>query len=80
MAPAECGKGTVEKPEAEPGNLCVYTTLLEGVPNEYANTIFITDSGLPRGEQGAGTTGANLRLYAESTPVSAEGTWAVTAK
>jgi hypothetical protein len=72
---AEC-PGSVEAPEAEPGDLCVYAKILgllptSGVihnPNEKFST------------SGAGSAGAFLTLVPENTEGGfAYGTWAVTA-
>jgi hypothetical protein len=68
----EC-PGTVEKPEANPGNLCVYTG--ENVENHVE---FVT-IGKPYGlHEGAGTSGALLDMGASELPAVAYGTWAVT--
>jgi hypothetical protein len=79
-----CYTGTAAKPEAEPGNLCVYTTHL--FPADQTSEIPLSfDSGT--GQEGAGTTGANLFFFiskyeggtGEGT-AEGVGTWAVTAK
>jgi hypothetical protein len=68
----EC-PGTVEKPEANPGNLCVYTG--ENLENHVE---FVT-IGKPYGiHEGAGTSGALLDMVASELPGLAYGTWAVT--
>jgi hypothetical protein len=75
-----CGEGTAEKPEAEPGNLCVFTS--EASPEIEPGTVHISDTGLPNRKEGAGTTGANLRYNVKEAPgglALGEGTWAVTA-
>ncbi len=72
-----CGNGTAEKPEAEPGNLCVYTAANEPtIPGES-----IKDSGL-EGTVGAGVNGAFLVVFVETFEggtAQGNGTWAVTA-
>jgi hypothetical protein len=71
--------GTAAKPEALPGNLCVFETEALG-HNAGLNPVGILN---PTGGLGASTTGAEL-AYGTVTPktvgeeVSAEGTWAVT--
>jgi len=74
-------KGTAQKPEAEPGNLCVF----EGeAPLGYKGGLKHYVPVNPAGGE-LGTTGAEL-LFTTDTPTtvgeeeSAEGTWAVTAK
>jgi hypothetical protein len=76
-----CGKGTAEKPEAEPGNLCIYTG--EAEPGIILpENVHINDPALTGGKEGAGATGANLKIYIEEAPgglANAVGTWAVSA-
>ncbi len=70
-----CGGGTVEKPTAEPGNLCIYIKELEGADEEflYENPANATS--------GAGTTGIVLGIpMKEGTGGEGRGTWAVTAE
>ncbi len=65
--------GSIEKPEAVSGNLCIYGT--DGTSTG-AFELQITG---PAGGGGAGTTGAVLGLYVnEAREPYAEGTWAVT--
>jgi hypothetical protein len=79
-APAGCTGGSVSKPVAEPGNLCVYVGETEGaLPQENGA---IRDPELPRPhdlEAGAGAGGAILQLIDVATGTGAWGTWAVTA-
>lgn len=79
--------GSVAKPEAEPGNLCVYETLATGVEKEgpIAKALIFDPSvslshGVPN--HGAGTSGAVVYLSKEGTgePPFGYGTWAVTEK
>jgi Collagen triple helix repeat (20 copies) len=75
---AGCGSGTAEKPEAEPGNLCVYTA--DNAPAIPGEGIF--DSGLGEGTGGAGANGAYLVIHVETFAggsAQGNGTWAVTA-
>ncbi len=74
-----CGDGSVNKPEAEPGNLCVYSGA-EELQIAPENT-FITPAGVNLREQGAGATGAILRVFVKSGQAGefGVGTWAVTA-
>ncbi len=77
-----CGTGSAAKPEAEPGNLCVYSTLLEG-PGFRPEHIIIVDPALHGHLQGAGASGATLQFQVPGNleeSDTAEGTWAVTAK
>jgi hypothetical protein len=80
----EC-KGSAAKPEAAPGNLCVYEVpaILGGKTYLTAPEIFNSSSQLILGEKGAGTTGAALDFGAsEGGPAGSaigDGTWAVTA-
>ncbi len=75
-----CGKGTAESPEAEPGNLCVYTNYAPAFDSADVEIIDPEVSGRPIG---AGTTGANLKVgigSPSSESVRGEGTWAVSAE
>jgi hypothetical protein len=68
---------SVSKPEAEPGNLCIFSD--EGSFNAGAIEAQSPETAVP----GAGTTGATLQIQeaAEGLPlIKAEGTWAVTAE
>jgi hypothetical protein len=70
----------VSKPEAEPGNLCVFVSEADNVLNSY---ITKPDEGVLGGGNGsASTMGAVVVSLAETheEPVLAFGTWAVTAK
>jgi Collagen triple helix repeat (20 copies) len=82
-------QGTPEKPEAEPGLLCVYEgpSLLPGGNKGLVATNLVIQTG--KASEGAGTTGGEL-LYSTTAPpepeefkpgeeVSVHGTWAVTA-
>jgi hypothetical protein len=73
-------KGTVEKPTAEPGNLCIYTA-------EVTRVLITTESiGPPAASPftsiGTGTVGAVLNVDVEeaSSEAGGKGTWAVTAE
>jgi hypothetical protein len=74
-----CGEGSVKKPEAEPGNLCVYggAEEMQIAPED----VLITPAGVNLREQGAGATGAILRVLVLSGQAGGfgVGTWAVTA-
>ncbi len=89
--PEGCGKGSAAKPEAEPGDLCVYTTSWEGThglletKEHVEENIRISDPALESSPTGAGATGAVIHFFvphgaAESGFGSVVGTWAVTAK
>jgi hypothetical protein len=70
-----CGEGSAEKPEAEPGNFCVYAGREEHIDS---NSIVIKNPG--DNEAGVGTTGAyGVFKITESEEGYAHGTWAVTA-
>ena len=76
-----CGEGSAAKPEAEPGNLCVYTAENESKFN--APSVLIRDPGL-HSSPGAGATGAVLGIPVEAGGAGgglgyAYGPWAVTA-
>jgi hypothetical protein len=76
--PQGCKGGTVEKPTAEPGNLCIYRS-------EYQNNvIFVGELNPANGRGGqASTSGAGLELVPEKEEgeaMIALGTWAVTEK
>ena len=73
-----CGEGSAAKPEAEPGNLCVYITESETIDASYMSA---KDPALFR-EEGVGATGFVLSLQVPSggANVASLGTWAVTAK
>jgi hypothetical protein len=73
--PAGC-KGTVEKPEAEPGNLCVFES-----ENENVEYIYASNPAGPLSLESASAYGSNLLIFpkAPSSPVELWGTWAVTA-
>jgi len=88
--------GSAAAPTAEPGNLCVYETQSDGFEEtENASGIVKTPLVLPpnftastlfKGEVGAGTTGAIVRINSpiainpeEEAALSAYGSWAVTA-
>jgi hypothetical protein len=74
--------GTVEKPTAEPGNLCVYTKQVSGVIG--VDTEIFSDSFVPKialGHAGAGTSGAVIIFHVEKEETgSGWGSWAVTEK
>jgi Collagen triple helix repeat (20 copies) len=78
IAPDPACPGTVEKPTAEPGNLCVYPGVAANIKLEQ----IVKPYGL--NEKGAGTTGANLVIIANTEPpvplFYSNGTWAVTAE
>jgi hypothetical protein len=76
-----CDTGTAEKPEAEPGNLCVYVSVFQ--PTVLSSEPPLSfDPGL--NAEGAGTTGASLFFFLEGHyeggTADGSGTWAVTAK
>lgn len=76
--------GEVERPTAQPGDLCVYQGYAENVllENGLAKEASITNAGEGpiSAPPGAGVSGAILELEPEvsTTPVYASGTWAVT--
>jgi hypothetical protein len=77
-----CGEGSAAKPEAEPGNLCIYTGV-EEIPSFKAEQILITDPALSGRVTGAGATGAVMGLFVPGSleeTGNAEGTWAVSAQ
>jgi hypothetical protein len=85
--PVQAGKlaqtacpGSAAKPEATPGNLCVY----EASANHAVGTSSsITAPGGNTSSEGAGLAGALMQVFiggGENQPGSAEGTWAVTAE
>jgi hypothetical protein len=63
----------VGKPEAEPGNLCVYENFLSE-----ASFVEFEDAEDPAVANGAGSIGALLEIAAKAGGLRA-GTWAVTA-
>jgi hypothetical protein len=70
----ECEGGTVEKPIAKPGNLCIY----QGTEDENVNDEFGFRN--PGGSQSIGTSGIVLSITTTSPEGGeATGTWAVTA-
>ncbi len=76
-----CGTGSAAKPEAEPGNLCVYVAASE-VKGFEISELTSRDPALGGSQAGAGATGASLVFgvpagFAESG--YAYGTWAVSA-
>lgn len=80
-----CGAGSGAKPEAEPGNVCVYATNggQNGVPITSSQVQF-KDPSFSGGELGAGATGALLYIevptgFVGGTAEGAAGTWAVSA-
>lgn len=76
--PTEC-EGTPEKPEAEPGSLCVYEDFFS--QHITGGIIFNPGSSSP-GKAGAGPTGADVKVMvkgAEGEAGSGTGTWIVTA-
>jgi hypothetical protein len=97
VVPTKCGSaltpaGTVAKPAAAPGNLCVYVAKLPAVTEEHATSTVIVD---PSDEceffgcltvasgPGAGTGPSGALLWLEGSEAHSEtkgwGTWAVTA-
>jgi len=78
--PAEC-PGSATDPKAEPGNLCVYTTLFSGTTS--LTVPHFIDSGFSFGgieNEGVNRAGALLFFaLAEGAAALAYGTWAVTA-
>jgi hypothetical protein len=69
----EC-HGTVEDPTAEPGNLCIYTDVLEKLETA-SNAI----SNPATGTEGASQVGAAAQFIPTETGGSGSGTWAVAA-
>jgi hypothetical protein len=76
--PTEC-LGKVEKPEAKPGNFCVYTGHMpeEGLTPYSQPIVKPSSGGSP--EEGTATSGALLYFAESEPPKGAYGTWAVTA-
>jgi hypothetical protein len=70
-------QGTVEKPAAAPGNLCIYGGVEkgEGPPIESGDI----QNPATASSGGASTTGAKLDLFIIGLAAEASGTWAVTA-
>jgi hypothetical protein len=68
----------VAKPQAEPGNLCVFSN--EAVAN--VSEVAVEPPDNASGEAEAGTSGAIIAVKPETKgePVLASGTWAVTSK
>ncbi len=73
-----CGEGSATKPEAEPGNLCIFVGQ-ESSGFNIQSSLKIHPPALR--EEGAGATGASLSIEVPSGGAndSATGTWAVTA-
>jgi len=63
------------KPEAEPGNLCLFISSAEGLSGITPKSLESTT-----GAEGAGRTGSVLYLVTTAKELHADGTWAVTAK
>jgi hypothetical protein len=76
-APAGCLNGTFTKPEAEEGNLCVYSGGVGGLESGFTPSVRNPES--PSLLVGAGTTGAFIFMKVEAG-AQGSGTWAVTAK
>jgi hypothetical protein len=74
VEPTECGTGTAEDPQADPGNLCVYVGSASNVLG-YSGTI--KNASL---EVGASTAGASVGFFNQTGEPSGVGTWAVTAE
>ncbi len=75
--------GSAGKPEAKPGNLCVYENLLEtNAPREELEVEFLALGADSSREAGAGTTGAIMLIpqVPAGTGVGGFGAWAVTAE
>lgn len=78
----EC-PGTVTKPEAAPGYLCVYSGELTGLTTAFGGAYQspfvkkLSSGASPEG--GANTSGAMLFFYQEEATAHGNGTWAVTA-
>jgi hypothetical protein len=69
--------GTVEHPTAPPGNLCVYSSTLEGVAEQEGEfTWLISQEG---NRYAAGTAGAIILFFGAQTGSNGYGSWAVTA-
>jgi hypothetical protein len=79
--PSHC-KGTVSKPEAVPGNLCVFAFVLNNaVAGAGALGGFFVDPETAEGENVAGLGGVVLTFESEAAnPVVAAGDWVVTAE
>jgi hypothetical protein len=70
-------KGTVESPEATPGNLCVYTGRLSGVPNEVGSVIELDTL---ENQAGVGAVGGMMWLRKAEEGAKGRGSWAITAE
>jgi hypothetical protein len=68
--------GSVEKPAAAPGNLCIYAHLAHTEDETISNETILNPSGQGPGGLGASTAGSVL----DAGEGTALGTWAVTAK
>jgi hypothetical protein len=69
--------GTPEHPTAPPGNLCVYSSTLEGVAEEAGR--FTELNGPEGGGKIAGTAGAIILFFGAQVGSGGYGSWAVTA-
>jgi collagen triple helix repeat protein len=79
--PAKEGcKGAVDKPEAEPGNLCLFEGAVLGT--QHLGNLIVAAVENPSEVATAGTNGGTLILLSLKVgeETSSEGTWAVTAK
>jgi hypothetical protein len=86
QVPSQECKGTAAEPTAQPGNLCVYATVMTGALAEiepFTAGIKVTSSeiGNPGGAGGggAGKTGAHISITLYTGATEGWGTWAVTA-
>jgi Collagen triple helix repeat (20 copies) len=68
--------GTTGAPTAEPGNFCVYAAQESGAISFNG---LIENPAVVGSEETVGTTGAMVLFEVTSSPVSVQGTWAVTA-
>lgn len=68
--PTGCGSpvGTEEEPKAEPGNLCIYESIVSGLETGTEAIVHVTN------------VGAFMQFVVKSTSQNAAGSWAVTAE
>ncbi len=78
-APTGCTGGTLAKPTAEPGNLCVYARTLLGVGGN-THFSFISNPELASFTEGAGKSGAIVQFTEVPYLSQGMGVWVVTAK
>jgi hypothetical protein len=80
--PSKVCLGSAEKPEAQPGNLCVYENLLETNenPEELEGLFLALGSGGNRTRDATGTTGTIMGIPRVPAGGQGFGSWAVTAE